>query len=192
MKGTPEKGNVLGIDFGTTYTFVIKCTKDRMGELHPIGDNKLELYENTSKEGGDVIKYSNGIRTVIGYSDKKGWKIGGKAIEFDRENSGEMKICFNLKEKLLMIAKELPNVLDSKNNQPATQKNQDDQEKLGYIDKRIRELEEIEERIDAWINKCIQEGKMEIKDLDEKYGYVFNVNGNDKFYNAIKLTKIFF
>ena len=122
MKGTPEKGNVLGIDFGTTYTFVIKCTKDRMGELHPIGDNKLELYENTSKEGGDVIKYSNGIRTVIGYSDKKGWKIGGKAIEFDRENSGEMKICFNLKEKLLMIAKELPNVLDSKNNQPATQK----------------------------------------------------------------------
>ena len=146
--GTQEKNAVLGIDFGTTYTFVIKSTSDSKGELSAIGE---KLYEIAPEGAGTTIKYSNGIRTVIGYSDEYGWKIGGKAIEFDRKNSGKMKICFNLKEKLLMIAKELPNVLDSKNNQPATQKNQDDQEKSGYIDKRIRELEEIEERIDDLI-----------------------------------------
>lgn len=186
MKGTQEKKDVLGIDFGTTYTFVIKSTSDGDGKLYPIGENS-ELYENISEEGGDIIKYSNGIRTVIGYSNECGWKIGEKAIK----NQTKMDICFNLKEKLLMIAKELPNVPDAQKNQDA-QKSQDDQEKSGYIAKRISELEEIEERIDNWINSCIKVGEMEIEDRYKKYGYVFNINGIETFYNAIKLTKIFF
>ena len=162
MKGTQEKKAVLGIDFGTTYTFVIKGygIDSEREQLDYIGG---ELYENTSKEGGDVIKYSNGIRTVIGYSDEKGWKIGQDAISLkdDIDDKGDWKfpIYFDLKKGLLNIAKEL----------------QDDKSNLNNL-----------KDFEKWLS-C--EGNDEKK---EKYGFSFKEGGKKKFFSAIDLAKKFF
>ena len=107
MSGTQEKEAVLGIDFGTTYTFVIKGYINNTEEqLFPIGG---DLYEDTQEGGaGDILKYSNGIRTVIGYSEKYGWSIGRVAIE--RFKKGEIDrddMYYNLKKDLLNICKVL-------------------------------------------------------------------------------------
>lgn len=105
---------VLGIDFGTTYTFVVK--KDNEGGISAISS---ELYEAPIFDGtGDVLKYSNGIRTVIGYSDVYGWKIGQKAIELKNslKDKNEFNIFYNLKKSLLNICMDLRETDENINN----------------------------------------------------------------------------
>ena len=152
---------VLGIDFGTTYTFVIKGYKRDDGQegFSVVGEH---LYESPEAGGkGDVLRFSNGIRTVIGYSDKLGWKIGQKALahkdDLGEDGDRTFDIYFELKRALLNICKAMEPTGENVNN-------------------------------GRYISAL---GDLSVHDYKEEFGHTFIVKGKKTYYNAIELTKIF-
>lgn len=90
----------LGIDFGTSYTFIVK--KNSAGNIEVINES---LYENFFG-GYKPLTASSGIRTVIGYGGKncsgdRKWVIG---IEVDAEIC-DKNICRGLKTKIRNVFK---------------------------------------------------------------------------------------
>ena len=97
---------VLGIDFGTSYTFIVKLSKQS-------GKEKVELFgkelydkpTSLNVRGADpdfYLKHSKGIRTWIALDKKGRWIVGKESIENALKNGGvqEGNICKDIKDLL--------------------------------------------------------------------------------------------
>ena len=84
---------VLGIDFGTSYTFIVEIDNN---ERTPYGG--MKFYEgNFTKE--KFLKSTPGIKTKIGWNGDS-WKVGSEADDIDGNN-----VCVDLKTKIRQMTK---------------------------------------------------------------------------------------
>lgn len=92
---------VLGIDFGTSYTLVVKKDGDK---ITIVGDRELYSFADSNSSITDPLSTVKGIRTVIGYTNEGEWVIGKRA--FQALETGELlkgNTCFDIKTKLRRI-----------------------------------------------------------------------------------------
>lgn len=96
----------LGIDFGTSYTFIVKYDG---ATFTRIGSNKFYSYPTEPTSVTAESMNAKGIRTAIGFVDVDHWIVGSqnlnRAIEcgmLNREN-----ICWDIKSKLRKLHEDL-------------------------------------------------------------------------------------
>ncbi len=94
---------VLGIDFGTSYTMLVKKTGSdiKRDNFTLIGDSSLYSFGDSSSSSDDLVTVK-GIRTVIGIGSDGKCYVGGnnvsKAIEQGKLSSADC--CYDIKSKL--------------------------------------------------------------------------------------------
>ncbi len=98
---------VLGIDFGTSYSFIVKLSEsDGKERVELFGKDLYEAPRSANAAvGGDAsfyLKHSKGIRTWIALTNDGRWIVGKKNIETALKNKtvSEENICRNIKDLL--------------------------------------------------------------------------------------------
>ena len=98
---------VLGIDFGTSYSFIVKLSEsDGKERVELFGKDLYEAPRSANAAvGGDAsfyLKHSKGIRTWIALTHDGRWIVGKKNIEAALENKTVSKenVCRNIKDLL--------------------------------------------------------------------------------------------
>lgn len=99
---------VLGIDFGTSYSFIVKLSEsDGKERVELFGKDLYEAPGSTNAAvGGDAsfyLKHSKGIRTWIALTNDGRWIVGKKNIETALQDGtvSEENVCRNIKDLLL-------------------------------------------------------------------------------------------
>lgn len=98
---------VLGIDFGTSYSFIVKLSEsDGKERVELFGKDLYEAPRSANAAvGGDAsfyLKHSKGIRTWIALANDGKWVVGKNNIETALKNKtvSEENICRNIKDLL--------------------------------------------------------------------------------------------
>lgn len=156
----------LGIDFGTTYTFIVKCGvgKDGKYKYTRIGANDLYSMPTGEFATTDPMK-AKGIRTAIGLSNNEEWIVGSRNLKqaIEENRLKRENICWDIKTKLRNINKELLSI--DKNT--AMNRGLKD----GYYLPGMN-LAQLSDRI--------------------KYGHDFKIGAETKFFDAYELASQFF
>lgn len=98
---------VLGIDFGTSYSFIVKLSEsDGKERVELFGIDLYEAPTSANAAVGDdasfYLKHSKGIRTWIALTNDGRWIVGKNNIETALQNKtvSEENVCRNIKDLL--------------------------------------------------------------------------------------------